>query len=102
MRLAPLNYLALGFALALYACSAEPTSSPLPEGACLQDGKTAVAVGEDGTLLALRNLATGTDYAGGAGLWRLYYNTPERKEIEVTAKGQTPAVSVTDGAIRIP
>ena len=81
--------------------SGNPASAPLPEGATLQDAKTAVVVGQDGALLSLRNLATGTDYAGGAGLWRLYYNTSERKEIEVTPPGQTPAVSMTDGAIQI-
>ena len=76
--------------------------SPLRnEQVCLQDGKTSVVVGRDGALRSLRNLATGTDYAGGAGLWRLYYNTPERKEIEVRAKDQTPWVTLRDGAIHI-
>ena len=52
-------------------------------------------------LLSLRNLQTGTDYAGGGGLWRLYYNTTERKEIEVTPAGQAPAVKLEEDAIRI-
>ncbi|MBR1575109.1 MAG: DUF4855 domain-containing protein [Bacteroidales bacterium] len=77
-----------------------PPASP-DGGTLLQDGKTAVAIGEDGTLRSLCNLETGTDYAGGRGLWRLYYNTKERKEIEVRAAGQQPRVSSGDGAIRI-
>ncbi|MBQ3722634.1 MAG: DUF4855 domain-containing protein [Bacteroidales bacterium] len=76
--------------------------SPLRNGeVSLQDEKTSVVVGRDGALRSLRNLATGTEYAGGAGLWRLYYNTPERKEIEVRATDQRPRVKLTDGAIRI-
>ena len=67
--------------LVLAAACTRPAAAPvpLPEGACLQDGKTAVVIGQDGALKSLRTLATGTDYAGGAGLWRLYYNTKERK-----------------------
>ena len=77
-------------------------SEEAPEGAAvLQDGKTTVEIGERGDLLALRNLATGTDYAGCGDLWRLYYNRPGRKEIEVCACDQQPQVSCEDGAIRI-
>ena len=84
------------------SAAAQAGAAALQDGAAaLQDGKTAVVVGADGALLSLRNCATGTDYAGGAGLWRLYYNTQERKEIEVTPAGQTPEVSMTDGAIQI-
>ena len=34
----------------------------------------------------------GHDYAGGQPLWRLYYNTPEQKEIEVSGADETPLV----------
>ena len=34
----------------------------------------------------------GRNYAGGAPLWRLYYNTPEQKEIEISGATETPVV----------
>lgn len=71
------------------------------DGAVLQDGKTLVAIGSDGTLQALRNLETGIDYAGGTGLWRLYYNTLDQKEIQITAKEQKPVVTSDAGRIHI-
>ena len=89
----------LALAVVLAGCQPGGSKAVAPATALegmstLQDEKTAVVVGEDGSLLSLRNLVTGTDYAGGKGLWRLYFNTPERKEIEVRAADQTPAVSV--------
>ena len=42
----------------------------------------------------LRKLALGgRDYAGGQPLWRLFYNTPEQKEIEISGASCTPVVS---------
>jgi hypothetical protein len=89
--------------VALYReiCSFIADSPLRNEQVCLQDEKASVVVGRDGALRSLCNLATGTDYAGGAGLWRLYYNTPERKEIEIRATDQTPRVILRDGAIHI-
>ena len=89
--------------LVLAAACTQPAApdAALPDGTCLQDEKTAVVIGTDGTLLSLRNLATGTDYAGGTGLWRLYYNNLEQKEIEIRAADQTPTVTSADGVIRI-
>ena len=43
---------------------------------------SAFSVGDDGSLILLTNPETGWNYSGGAGLWRLYYNTPEEKEIK--------------------
>ena len=36
----------------------------------------------------------GHDYAGGQTLWRLYYNTPQQKEIEVSAADEKPACRI--------
>ena len=94
-KLLPLLFLSV-------ACTrpaAGPT--PLPDGVRLEDEETAVVIGEDGRMLSLRNRQTGTDYAGGQGLWRLYYNTLERKEIEVKAAAQKPTVTAEAGVIRI-
>ena len=52
-------------------------------GFVLSDDLTEVRIGEDGTLLVLRNKETGHNYAGGAGLWRLFYNTLEEKEMQI-------------------
>ena len=35
----------------------------------------------------------GRNYAGGKPLWRLYYNTPEQKEIEVSGANELPVVT---------
>ena len=43
----------------------------------------------------------GHNYAGGSGLWRLYYNTTERKEIEISAADSKPAVSQDADTVRI-
>lgn len=58
---------------------------------------SAFSVGDDGSLILLTNPETGWNYSGGAGLWRLYYNTPEEKEIQITAEGQEPSISREDG-----
>ncbi len=56
------------------------------------DGDLTVAV--DGDVAALRYLGSGSghNYAGDEGLWRLYYNTLEEKEIEISALDEDPNV----------
>ena len=54
-----------------------------------------------GNLMYLGRGAAGYNYAGGAGLWRLYYNTKEQKEIEITPLDATPEVSMAGDTIRI-
>ena len=79
----------------------ETAQETVPAKAVLQDGRVLVAIGDDGSLRSLKDLETGIDYAGGAGLWRLYYNTLAQKEIQVTATGQQPAVHGSDDAIHV-
>jgi hypothetical protein len=79
----------------------------------LEDRDVKVAVDESGRLVSLVCKATGHEWAGGAPLWRLYFDkrftppgTPfaqvrEEREIPVEASDQTPAVTVEDGRIRI-
>ena len=55
----------------------------------------------DGTLQFLSDKADGHNYAGGSPLWRLYYNTPEQKEIEITASDGNPEVSMLGDTIHI-
>ena len=47
----------------------------------LANGKISVSIDDSGRLAELRNVSTGTDYAGGGALWRLYFDTPDRQEI---------------------
>lgn len=43
----------------------------------------------------------GRNYAGGSPLWRLYYNTPERKEIEIKASDCKPVVTEQGDTVRL-
>ena len=59
-----------------------PAAEDTAPGFTLSDEMTEVKVGEDGSLLVLRNRETGHNYAAGAGMWRLFYNTHEEKEMQ--------------------
>lgn len=52
--------------------------------------QTEVVIDKDGRLQKLA--FGGRDYAGGQPLWRLYYNTPEEKEIEVSGATERPTL----------
>lgn len=67
----------------------------------LSDGKLLVTIGEDGSLQSLRNLQTGQEYASGAYLWRLYYDCPAEKEIQVCGDGQRPVVTQNGDVITL-
>lgn len=54
-----------------------------------------------GNLTFLGLGADGHNYAGGSGLWRMYYNTPEQKEIEITPLDGTPEVRVAGDTVHI-
>ena len=60
---------------------------------------TEVVIDEKGRLQKLA--FGGRDYAGGQALWRLYYNTPEQKEIQVCGADETPVVSRDSDTIRL-
>ena len=65
----------------------------------LSGEKIAMSVNSDGRLTELCNLSTGTNYAGGGALWRLYYDTADRREIEVDGASFTPTVSLNGNSI---
>ncbi|MBO4565827.1 MAG: hypothetical protein J5695_01225 [Bacteroidales bacterium] len=73
----------------------------LPQTAVIADGVTFCVNYSDGSLAFMADSPTGFNYAGGAGLWRLYYNTPERKEIEIRAADCKPVVSQEADTVRI-
>ena len=80
---------------------AEPGVIGVPGVSIIQEG---VSIGIDpdkGTLLFLSDRPGGYNYAGYDGLWRLYYNTPDQKEIEIRAADCTPVVTADADTICI-
>ncbi|MBR1574392.1 MAG: hypothetical protein IJ652_06045 [Bacteroidales bacterium] len=67
----------------------------------LSDGKVRVALAPDAALTELRSLATGHNYVGGGGLWRMFYNTLKEKEIQISAEEQEPLVREEGGRILV-
>jgi len=67
----------------------------------LKNDKVSVEISDDGALVALTNLGTGQNYASGGYLWRMYYDCPVEKEIQISAGEQKPVVKVVDGRIVI-
>ena len=81
-------------ALALLACSLEAQER-------LANDKMAVSIDRNGRLTELRNLGTGTDYAGSGALWRLYFDTQEQQEVQVSGELQVQQVERRGEAIVI-
>lgn len=67
----------------------------------LSNENVSVEIGEDGSLISLVNVHTGHNYASGGYLWRLYYDAPYEKEIQVVGGEQTPEVSAEGDVITI-
>lgn len=89
-------YLTLFLALCAVACG------PKPEKQVSEPSDIHFTVDETtGNLTFLGLGADGHNYAGGSGLWRMYYNTPEQKEIEITPLDGTPEVRVTGDTVHI-
>ena len=73
----------------------------LHQAIILQDGLCASVDYDNGYLMFLSNTPNGYNYAGGRPLWRMYYNTPERKEIELTGADEVPEVSMVKDTIHL-
>lgn len=67
----------------------------------LSNGKMSVEIAADGTLVSLKNDISGHNYASGGYLWRLYYDSVQEKEIQVTAIPQDPVVSSEGDTITV-
>ncbi|MBR6731659.1 MAG: hypothetical protein IKL91_03005, partial [Bacteroidales bacterium] len=78
-----------------------PATEDTAPGFTLSDEMTEVKVGEDGSLLVLRNRETGHNYAAGAGMWRLFYNTHEEKEMQIDGSENTPEVSQDGNTVTV-
>ena len=83
------------------ACRSVETVVDNTPGFTLSDDQTSVKIGEDGNLLALTNVKTGHNYATGQGLWRLFYNTHQEKEMQIDVTENTPVVSQEGNVITI-
>lgn len=59
----------------------------------LQGKDIIVSVSDKGELVSLKNLQTGVDYASGGYMWRLFYNSKDRNEIQIVGEGQKALVS---------
>ena len=73
----------------------------LHQAVILQDGICASVDYDNGYLMFLSSKLDGYNYAGGKALWRMYYNTPEQKEIELTGEDEVPEVSMVKDTIHI-
>lgn len=88
----------------LAACSSKEDNTvvTLPDDVlALSNDKVAVAIGPNGALASLRNMVTGQEYASGGLLWRLYYDSPSEKEIQILGSEQHPQLSLEDNAITL-
>ena len=90
-------------AFCMTAChQAEVAVAPAKEGAAtLKNALMSVSVGDDGSLVSLRNEVTGHDYAGGDILWRLYYDSKQEKEIQILGSEQKPEISAEGNVITL-
>ena len=88
-----------GIILSFFALCLAPGIASADETA--GNGIVSVSVSGDGRLTSLTNLSTGHNYAGGEYLWRMYYDSPERKEIEISGAGQKAETSLRNGTIEV-
>ena len=71
------------------------------ETVTLANDKMAVSIGLDGSLVSLKNVSTGHDYAGGELLWRLYYDSKQEKEIQILGSEQKPEIACDGNVITL-
>ena len=71
------------------------------ESCSLANENVAVTISSDGSLQSLRNVRTAQDYAGGEYLWRMYYDAPYEKEIQIVGGEQKAFVSAEADTISI-
>ncbi len=80
---------------------AEPRETFANCAAIVQPEITIAVDCDSGALTFLSDSPQGHNYAGGGGLWRMYYNTHGQKEIELRASDFTPSVRQEGDTIRI-
>lgn len=67
----------------------------------LDNGRMRITVDERGQITELSNCITGQNYVTDGYMWRMYYDAPYEKEIEILGSGQKARVSSTDKAITV-
>ena len=73
----------------------------LHQACILADGVSICVDYDTAALEFLSDEPAGHNYAGGGGLWRMYYNTPDRKEIELTPADGKPSVLMCGDTIHV-
>lgn len=101
MKLLQSNNLKKGLTVVAMVMCCMLASASQPKIYTLSNDKLQVSIDADGHLVTLRNIATGQDYAGGAYMWRLYYDTQKRREIQVLPAEQKANVARRGDAIVI-
>jgi len=84
-----------------FSISSIANAGPAGKPFVLKNDKIEVAIDNSGRLVSLKNVKTGTEYAAGDALWRLYYDTHEEKEIQVLGSEQTASVTSKGNTIII-
>ena len=91
--------------IVLISCNGTQTQSDVPAKNIryfeLSDDNLNVKISEDGRLVSLTNVCTGHNYADGAGLWRLYYNDLEEKEMQIDGAENSPEISQDGNTITL-
>jgi uncharacterized protein DUF6259 len=67
----------------------------------LENDIARLSVSDQGELVELQNKKTGTNYAGGQGLWRLIYQDGISLEEKLDPTGLTPQIRADDDEIRL-
>ena len=90
------------FLILSITAKAETGVARIPDGGVsIQNDHIAITVGSDGSLVSLLNVDTGHDYASGELLWRLYYDSPRQKEIQICGSDQVPVITSSAGVITL-
>jgi len=65
----------------------------------LQNGRVRIAFDDTGNLTELANLESGTNYAGGRSVYRLYFENEDHIQNEIEASHTIPEITVSDQKI---
>ncbi len=60
-----------------------------------------LSIDDQGNLVTLKNLQTGTNYASGKPMWRMYFDTQREKEIQILAKDNQPEIQQAGNQITL-
>jgi hypothetical protein len=93
----------LSLATACVVALLSPTAAPAAETRplAIQNQKVRVALDDSARLVELTNRSTNWNYAGGGGLWRVFYRVGDLSETEAVAPAARPKIAVDASAITV-